>query len=85
MQEIADLIYNLNNKEDICRFLEQLLTPTEQEMVLRRWQIVKQLHQGVSQREIAKNFKMSLCNVTRGAKELKKNGSMFKMILEKDK
>jgi len=85
MHEIADIIYKMDDKKDIELFLKQLLTPTEQEMVLRRWQIVKQLHQGVSQREIAKNYKMSLCNVTRGAKELKKSGSIFKIILEKDK
>jgi TrpR family trp operon transcriptional repressor len=35
----------------------------------------------VSQRKIAERLGMSLCKITRGSRELKKNGSAFKRVL----
>ena len=46
-----------------------------------RWHLVKELEAGTTQREIAKKYNMSLCNITRGSKELKKEDSAFRKVL----
>jgi len=81
MHEIARILSSLK-ADEIEIFLEQLLTDTEQAMIRRRWELVRLLHQGVPQRDIASSLSMSLCKVTRGAKELKRPDSVFRKILE---
>ena len=67
----------------VRRFLESILTPRELEEVAGRWELVKLLDQGVSQRVVAKRLGMSLCKITRGSRELKKKDSAFKAVLER--
>ncbi len=81
MHEIAQILSTLQ-ADEIEIFLEQLLTETEQDMIRRRWELVRLLHEGVPQRDIASRLSMSLCKVTRGAKELKRPDSVFRKILE---
>ena len=83
LEEISTILNAMDNSQDIDIFLTQLLTPTEQSMIQRRWELVKLLYNGIPQREIASKLGMSLCKVTRGAKELKKEDSIFRQILEK--
>ncbi|MFW6293058.1 MAG: Trp family transcriptional regulator [Spirochaetota bacterium] len=40
------------------------------------------LEEGVSQREIARRLGISLCNITRGSRELKKPDSAFRQIIK---
>ena len=44
--------------------------------------LVKEIDSGATQREIAKNYRMSLCKITRGSKELSKSDSAFRKMLE---
>ena len=44
--------------------------------------LVKDIDAGVTQREIAKKYGMSLCKITRGSKELNKPDSAFRKMLE---
>jgi TrpR family trp operon transcriptional repressor len=48
-----------------------------------RWEIVKRLNKGISQRKIAKELHLSLCKITRGSKELKKLNSPMKKMISK--
>ena len=84
LHELSIIISKMNNSEEVEDFLRQLLTPPEQNMIERRWELVKLLYKGIPQREIASRLGMSLCKVTRGAKELKKEESVFRQILEKE-
>jgi hypothetical protein len=43
---------------------------------------VKEIARGTPQREIAKDLGLSLCKITRGSRELKKEGSPFRKMLE---
>ncbi|GHV75132.1 hypothetical protein AGMMS49940_24340 [Spirochaetia bacterium] len=65
--------------------IDCLLTPAETADVAARWALVKALDEGQPQREIAKNLGISLCEITRGSRELKKENSAFRRILEKVK
>ena len=83
IKEIAGLLAETNQKKLILEFLESLLTPAELEAISSRWEIVKRLDQGISQRKIAKELHLSLCKITRGSKELKKENSPMKKMINK--
>ena len=82
--EIANLITTLNTKKDICNFMIEILTESELETLSKRWCILKKLSQGSTQREISKEFNVSLCKVTRGAKILKNKNAIITKYLIKE-
>jgi TrpR family trp operon transcriptional repressor len=63
-------------------FLYSLLTVAEADEMAKRWALVKELAQGTPQRKIAEDLGLSLCKITRGSRELKKEGSAFRKLLE---
>jgi TrpR family trp operon transcriptional repressor len=65
----------------IEEFLFSLLTASEADEIAKRWALVKEIAHGTPQREIAKALGLSLCKITRGSRELKKENSSFKRIL----
>ena len=65
----------------IEEFLHSLFTSSEADEITKRWALVKQIADGRPQREIAKNLGLSLCKITRGSRELKKESSAFKRML----
>lgn len=77
LHEIATLLAQSQDPAFTEEFLRQLLTPDEVEEIEKRWLLVKLLHQGRRQRDIARELHMSLCKITRGSKELKKQSSAF--------
>ena len=84
MEEIAKLITNLKNEEEICKFFAEIFTPAEIKTLSKRWRILKALSQNETQREIAKQYNVSLCKVTRGAKILKDKDAITTKFLAKD-
>ena len=64
-------------------FLEDILTPGEYEEIARRWQIIKMLESGTTQREIADTLGTGVATVTRGAKELADKRGGFRKVLNK--
>ncbi|MDX9800581.1 MAG: Trp family transcriptional regulator [Spirochaetia bacterium] len=67
----------------IEEFLGSILTPNEISEVSARWALVLQIYRGKSQRKISEDLGLSLCKITRGSKELKKENSPFKKMIEK--
>ena len=65
----------------IEEFLYSLFTSSEADEIAKRWALVKQIANGRPQREIAKDLGLSLCKITRGSRELKKEASAFKRML----
>ncbi len=84
LKELYSIISDIDDVSLIEDFLGCLLTPAERKDIAARWLLVKEIHKGTSQREIAKKFNMSLCKITRGSKELKKPDSAFWKILQKN-
>jgi TrpR family trp operon transcriptional repressor len=62
-------------------FFRDILTPAETADIAARWALVKALDKKIPQREIAKTLGLSLCKITRGSRELKKENSAFKRML----
>lgn len=64
-------------------FLFDILTHEEYRDLAVRWQIVKMLEQGHTQREIVKKLGVSIVTVTRGAKEMFNKKGGFRLMLNK--
>lgn len=83
--ELVQIFTDIDDKKFMREFMECLFTPGEREDFANRWILVKEIDKGTTQREIAKNFNMSLCKITRGSKELNKKDSAFRTVLDKYK
>ncbi len=84
-QAYDELVCALSRCEDsrlIGEFLRCLLTPAELQAVSSRWALVREIDAGTTQREIAKTMGLSLCKITRGSRELKKENSPFKRMID---
>ncbi len=82
LDQIAGILAGIGDRKLICEFLICILTEYEIKEIAGRWELVKLLYDGMSQRRIAEQLGMSLCKITRGSKELKKRGSAFKTVLD---
>ena len=81
IREICTLMLKTGDSSLLYDFFGCLFTKAELKDFSNRWNLVKELDAGVTQREIAKKYGMSLCNITRGSRELKKEDSAFKKVL----
>lgn len=79
--ELISLIAKNTDEAFLNDFFSCLFTPTERKDIANRWLLVEEIEKGTPQRDIAKSFKMSLCKITRGSRELKKENSAFKKML----
>ena len=64
------------------KLFEELFTQREKYDFALRWRLMKELHQGKTQRDIASELGISLCKITRGSKILKQDDSQFGKILK---
>jgi TrpR family trp operon transcriptional repressor len=80
--ELSRAFAATDDPQFIEAFLRSLLTPAEIADVAARWALVKALDRRIPQREIAKELGLSLCKITRGSRELKKEESPFRRMLE---
>jgi len=83
IKEISKILSKIDSSKTIEEFLFSILTPNEVKNISSRWEIVKRIEKGLSQRKIATDLHLSLCKITRGSRELKKTNSVIKTILRK--
>ena len=81
LREMSAALARTADAELIADFLYSILTPSEQDTIAARWELVKLIDQGVSQRKISDMLGLSLCKITRGSKELKKENSAFARMI----
>ena len=79
---IARVLADMREPEAVERLLRALLTESEAEKLSLRWDIVRCLFAGESQRRIAQKLGVSLCKITRGARELKKGGATLHRVFD---
>jgi len=82
IDQICGYLAGQNDPRQIKAFLKGLFTPAEIRDMESRWEIVKRLNKGHTQRAIARELHLGLCKITRGSKELKKPGSPLKQAVE---
>jgi TrpR family trp operon transcriptional repressor len=81
LYELSRALAKCDDQQLVEDFLHSLFTPAEIKEMGKRWALVRLLEQGMSQRNIAKKLGLSLCKITRGSKELKKENSPFRRII----
>ena len=83
-QDLLGIICNVSKDKKLLNdFLIDLLTPTEYDDIMVRWQIVKQLIRNVLQREIRDRLKASIATVTRGSRELQYGDGTFQKFYKR--
>jgi TrpR family trp operon transcriptional repressor len=83
LKEISEILAKLDDGSFIEDFLLSILTDNEAKNISSRWEIIKRIDEGISQRKIASDLHLSLCKITRGSRVLKKSNSVLKKILTK--
>lgn len=70
--ELVAVLADTHEPSAMRDLLEALLTPRERTRLALRWRLVCLLAGGAHQRSIARQLGISLCNITRGSRELKR-------------
>ncbi|CAG37693.1 unknown protein [Desulfotalea psychrophila LSv54] len=81
-RQIAAAFSLITDPEEMELFFDEMLTPKEINDLCMRWQILRGLRAGESQRAIAAKHGMSLCKITRGSKVLKDGNAVAVKLLE---
>lgn len=84
LQDLYELLASPKNAADAKQLLADLLTPQERGKLAERWQLVKLLANGMTQRTVAKKLKISISKVTRGSRQLQFGSGGFKKYLKKN-
>ncbi len=80
-EDLIAIFASTTDVKDMQKLLEEMLTSNELKDLLLRWNLMKDLYQGLPQREIAASYGISLCKITRGSKILKQKDSYCKRLL----
>jgi len=80
--ELEKIFARVQDHKEMVSFFEEIFTPKEVKDLKLRWELLKELHEGNTQRSIAAKYKISLCKITRGSKILKKKNSVTKRLLD---
>lgn len=81
--ELIQVFTAIQDETEMAAFFEEIFTSKEIDDLILRWRLLRDLHDGETQRSIAQKYRISLCKITRGSKVLKKKGSTAKKLLEK--
>jgi Trp operon repressor len=80
--ELEKVFAGIMDYQEMVTLFEEIFTQKELRDLTLRWQLLKELYEGQTQRSIASRYRISLCKITRGSKVLKKKGSTVKKILD---
>ena len=81
--ELLDVLQkSAKDRMFLDEFLQDILTPVEYEALAIRWQIVKLLAEGMTQREITEKLHIGIATVTRGSRELHDEQGAFMKLLQ---
>ena len=86
IKDIAAVLADCTKSSDMKQLLEELFTPAELSNLELRWELLKRLASGDSQRTISSDLGISLCKITRGSKLIQDNSSqVYKILVGSDK
>ena len=63
------------------RLFSEMFTVSELRDLSLRWRLMKMLDAGITQREIARSLRISLCKITRGSRVIKQPGAVVTRLL----
>lgn len=80
--ELIQIISNIHDPVTMEQFFEEIFTANELKDLSLRWELMKQLKTGKSQRKIASELRISLCKITRGAKIIQNPKSITNQLIK---
>jgi TrpR-related protein YerC/YecD len=83
LDELADAVLSMRDRDEARRFLRDLCTLPELEALAHRWQTVRLLEQGIPYVEIAERVPTSTATVTRVAQWLKHGAGGYRVALDR--
>jgi TrpR-related protein YerC/YecD len=83
LDDLADAVLTLKDRDEAKRFLRDLCTLPELEALTHRWQTVRLLEQGVPYLEIAERVPTSTATVTRVAQWLRHGTGGYRTALDR--
>jgi TrpR-related protein YerC/YecD len=83
LEDLADAVLTLRDRDEARRFLRDLCTLPELEALAHRWQTVRLLEQGVPYVEIAERVPTSTATVTRVAQWLRHGTGGYRIALDR--
>ncbi|HDQ44306.1 MAG TPA: transcriptional regulator [bacterium] len=81
--ELVDVFTRIDDPVMMEQFFQEIFTESERQTLALRWKLMKLLDQGVTQRRIASDLRISLCKITRGAKIMKDKQSVSYRLIHK--
>jgi TrpR family transcriptional regulator, trp operon repressor len=82
-KKLIKVFTNITDKQEMTKFMEEILTENELEQLNKRWTLLEMLDDKIPQRSIAESLKISLCKITRGSKILKNKDSITHKYISK--
>ncbi len=82
LHELVEIFTEVDSYEKMQRIFDDMFTEKEKHDFALRWRLMKEIHHGKPQREIAADLGISLCKITRGSKILKEEDSLIKQLIE---
>lgn len=79
--ELIELFKKVDDHETMTRLFREIFTEKELSDLVLRWELMKGLHRGETQRSIAARHGISLCKITRGSRLLKNPNSVINRLL----
>ena len=83
LDDVADALLTMRNREELKRFLRDLCTLSELEALAHRWQTARLVDEGVPYHEIAHRVPTSTATVTRVAQWLRHGAGGYQLALER--
>jgi TrpR-related protein YerC/YecD len=83
LDDLADALLSLRDRDEVRRFLRDLCTLPELEALTHRWQTVRLLEEGVPYLEIAERVPTSTATVTRVAQWLRHGAGGYRLALDR--
>lgn len=80
---LSQAILNLDTREEVKRFLEDLCTPAEIEAMVDRWRVAQLLDKGLSYREISDLTEVSVTTIGRVARFMEMGAGGYRLALER--
>ncbi len=82
LDEVVRVFTEITDPVEMKAIFEELFTDAERRDLASRWGLMRDLKEGISQRNIAKKRKISLCKITRGSKILKNPESISGRLID---
>ncbi|MSR67652.1 transcriptional regulator [Candidatus Peribacteria bacterium] len=83
LRELYQLFSSIESEKESELLLRDILTPQELETIAERWQLIQGLGSGMTQRDTAKKYGVSISKITRGSHMLQHGSGGFGHFLKK--